>query len=59
MVLKIEDSNKNLKHIENLIDNTIVNNLANNTSLQVGTSFFSVICASCLCIIFILNSRKK
>ena len=36
-----------------------LNNLANNTSLQVGTSFFSVICASCLCIIFILNSRKK
>ena len=36
-----------------------LDNLANNTSLQVGTSFFSVICASCLCIIFILNSRKK
>lgn len=36
-----------------------LDNLANNTSLQVGTSFFSVICASCLCIVFMLNSRKK
>jgi len=36
-----------------------LDNLANNTSLQVGTSFFSVICSSCLCIIFMLNSRKK
>jgi len=36
-----------------------LDNLANNTSLQVGTSFFSVICVSCCCIVLILNSRKK
>ena len=33
--------------------------LANNPTLQVGTSFFSVICMSCCCIVLVLSSRKK
>ena len=36
-----------------------LDNLANNTSLQVGTSFFSVICVSCCCVVLVLSSRKK